>query len=115
MKTIKFLALMAIAMIISISADAKSKVHYTTGNGYEYKTVYNTDRDGRVKEKIVYYMNSNGAWVPLAAYSVFYGEDTNTVTYAEWNSKTRTFTQKAKQQQFDAKQYPVLFVLPSNI
>jgi len=121
----KFFAALFAAVAISVSASAKTvnnataekqnsiSAFYSTGaDGHDYKNVYITDEEGRVTSKVLYVMNADGMWSPMGAYSVFYGDSTNTLTYAAYDSKTHTFTKHAQQTAFDAAEYPVVITMP---
>lgn len=127
MKTIKFFAALIAASVISINANAKNEanianvsteqptsVHYKYNNvgDNNFKTVYSTDELGRVTSKMVFIM-SNDQWVPVGAYSVYYGKDENILTYAAWNKTSKSFNKNATQQHFNAKDFPVLIALPN--
>lgn len=126
MKTIKFLAAMVAAFAISINVYASNKVntvsvkpdqsmsvHYKYNNVGEkkFKTVYSTDEQGRVISKIIL-VKGYDAWEPVGAYTVYYGEEENIVTYAAWNRSSKAFNKNAVQQHFNAKDYPVVIALP---
>ena len=52
------------------------------------KYVYNLDENGRVTNRVSYkFNNKSGKWTPVSVYSVFYGEEENVLTYAEYNSQ----------------------------
>lgn len=78
-----------------------------------YKYVYNLDENGRVANRISYQQNkSNGEWMPVAAYSVYYGQKENVLTYAEYNPDNKVFNNHPKQQVFNATEYPELIRVP---
>lgn len=126
MKTMKFFAAIIAAFVITTSASAntvknsasvsrssqiqKTYIYNKVGEASS-KVVYSTDEQGRVINKIILHMN-NGEWTPVGAYSVYYGDSVNTVTYAGWNSNSRTFTKNPSQQSYDAKDYPVVIAMP---
>ncbi len=127
MKTIKFFAALIAASVISINANAKNEVntanvnteqptsvHYKYNNvgNNNFKTVYSTDELGRVTSKMIFIM-SDDQWVPVGAYSVHYGENENTLTYAGWNKTSKAFNKNATQQHFNAKEFPVVIALPN--
>lgn len=72
-----------------------------------YKTSIVKDEMGRVVNKIIY-KDVDGFWCPLGAYSVYYGEEENVLTYAQWDKSNHRFTLNAQQQHFNNKDYPVL-------
>lgn len=126
MKTINLFAAMIAALIISVNANANNKsdmseirndhttsvMHkYNNVDGKKYKTVYSTDDMGRVTSKMIF-TEGDGTWIPVCAYSVFYGDDENIVTYAAWNKSSKTFNKNAVQQHFNAKEYPVVIAKP---
>lgn len=81
------------------------------GNDLKYE--YKTDSHGRVVSKINYFWNkADQDWTPMCAYSVFFGQDSNVLSYSEWNKVTHTFISNSRQTSYDAKQYPILISLP---
>lgn len=74
-----------------------------------YKTSYIKDEQGRVINKIVYKW-ADDSWRPLGEYSVYYGDEENILTYAQWDRVNHTFTKNPQQQHFDSNEYPVLIV-----
>lgn len=81
----------------------------TEGNKY----VYNMDSKGRVVNRISYKLNKiNGKWLPISAYSVFYGDGENILTYAEYNPISNAFNCNAQQKSFNANDFPELIRVP---
>lgn len=81
----------------------------TEGNKY----VYNMDSKGRVVNRISYKLNKNNdKWSPISAYSVFYGESENILTYAEYNPMSHAFNSNAQQKNFNANDFPELIRVP---
>lgn len=129
MKTIKFLAAMVAAFAFCVNAYANNKVNtvsvkpdqsmsvlykYNNVGEKKYKIVYTTDEHGRVTSKIIL-VNGNDAWVPVSAYSVYYGDDENILTYAAWSNSSKAFNKNAVQQHFSAKDYPVVIAMPKAV
>lgn len=123
MKTIKFIALSMMIMFASTTVNATpSKNKNTTpavavnnvvkNSNKNYMTTYKMDAQGRVVNKVVF-KSVDGQWNPIGAYSVFYGESENIVTYAQWDKDSQTFTRNAVQQHFDSKDYPVVLTSPT--
>lgn len=95
----------------SNTADAPAPAVITTqsqpATSVNYKTSFIKDDEGRIINKIIY-KDVNGSWCPLGAYSVYYGEEENVLTYAQWDKAHHRFTLNAQQQRFNSKDYPVL-------
>ena len=98
-------------MAISPIVENQTAYIYNNVSNKDSKVVFSKDDQGRVTSKVILHMN-NGEWVPVGAYSIFYGETENIVTYAGWDSKTKTFTKSPSQQTFDAAKYPVVMTMP---
>jgi len=98
-------------MAISPIVENQTAYIYNNVSNKDSKVVFSKDDQGRVTSKVILHMN-NGEWVPVGAYSIFYGETENIVTYAGWDSKTKTFTKSPSQQSFDATKYPVVMTMP---
>lgn len=125
MKTMKILVAVVTALSINLSSTAKNNVtaaeshtkrlsqptSKTVVNG-NYKIVYSTDEKGRVVAKIILRKSpiEYNRWVPESAYSVFYGESKNVLTFGKWNG--REFRADAEQVRYDANDYPVLISMP---
>lgn len=78
------------------------------------KYVYRLDEMGRVESRVSYKQSKmSGEWVPVAAYTVFFGEKENVLTYAEYNAENHVFNLHAKQQKFNSKDYPELIKVPN--
>jgi len=101
MKTIKLFAALVAALTITATASAKTSVKFHEDDAHhQYRITCTYDKQGRLQTKVIDYLNANDCWTHKCAYSYFYGEDENTVTYAAWDAKTRTYTRNAKQQKF---------------
>lgn len=121
MKAIKFLAI-AMLMLVSTAMSANTSKNVNTNvsvstskivdnKDVNFKTVYKKDAEGRVVNKVIY-KSADGQWSPVGAYSIYYGEKENVLTYAQWDKKTKTFTLNAQQKHFDSKDYPIVMNAP---
>ena len=91
------------AQVLSIEVSGTDNIKY----------VYNLDENGRVTNRVSYKFNSkNGKWTPVSVYSVFYGEEENVLTYAEYNSQRKLFNSNPQQKRFNANEYPELIRIP---
>ena len=116
-KFITILALMSF-LFTSNSADAKDKKapepvtapksiilkKVYTINKQTYKNTYKYDENGNMINKITF-LKEDGFWKPVSAYSIHYGENENTVTFALWDAQHKTFTLNAKQNKYDNKDF----------
>jgi hypothetical protein len=78
------------------------KVYYQ--NNHTYKNAYKYDENGNMINKITF-IKEEGFWKPVSAYSIYYGENENTVTFALWDVKSKTFTLNAKQNKYSNKEF----------
>ena len=78
------------------------KVYYQ--NNHTYKNAYKYDENGNMINKITF-IKEEGFWKPVSAYSIYYGENENTVTFALWDAQHKTFTLNAKQNKYDNKEF----------
>ena len=111
-KIITLLALMSI-LFTSNSAEAKDKKvpepvtaqksttlkKVYTINKQTYKNAYKYDENGNMVNMITF-LKEDGFWKPISAYSIHYGENENTVTFALWDAQHKTFTLNAKQNKY---------------
>lgn len=112
MKKIMMMAMFAMATCFGMEAKNNSYV-YSTNNEIEWKFEYQYDDENRVTSKIAYVFNVHtGDWTPAFVYTVHYGEEQNTVTFAAWNEKSKAFNHNASQATYDAKDFPVVIASP---
>lgn len=94
---------------VTVTAQKKTIEFVGRDNKYEY----NLDDKGRVSTKVSYAAKDFGrGWTPIAAYSVFYGEEETVLTYAEFNPTTGVFNLNPQQKRYNAKEYPELIRVP---
>lgn len=133
MKTINFIAAVITSVMFTVNANAavnevkdnneskavevsnstnRSMVQITV-DGKMVKYDYILDNEGRVINKVASRWNDDySEWTPVAAYSVVYTEDETVLSYAKYNSFSKTYTTDVKQTRFNAKDYPIVIRVP---
>lgn len=132
MNTVKiFLVMAALTLTVVANAETKSAPKFAFESNADLSSVtkvimakdakdndlkyeYKTDSQGRVVSKVKYFWNkADQNWTPMCAYSVFFGNDSNVLSYSEWNKVSHTFISNGKQAVYDAKKFPVLIAMPN--
>jgi len=131
MKTINFIAAVIASVMVSVNANAESKDNnsvpstveisksnhramvQTTEDGSSFKYDYVLDESGRVLNKISSRWDSDKSeWIPVSAYSVVYTDDETVLSFAKYNSYTKTYSKDAQQMRYNASEYPVVIRVP---
>ena len=133
MRTINFLAAFVASVMITVNANAEDKkadvssvkvvdstskncrsVVTTSDDGMSYKTDYILNEKGLVVNKITSVWNVEAdEWSPMYAYSVVYTPSETVLSYAKYNSLTKTYSLNVKQVRYNASEYPEVIKLPS--
>jgi len=88
-------------------------VRVTNSKNMDHKYEYNLDDQNRVVNRICYSKDDAGNWTPYAAYTATYTNDESVLSYAEYDSVSKTFTKNAEQARYNKADFPVVLVLPS--
>jgi len=96
---------------VTVVATGSQKVIETFGANH-MKYEFNLDNMGRVSTKVSYVMKKKDQWTPIAAYSVFYGEEETVLSYAEYDNVRKTYTRNAKQVRYNAAEFPEIIRVP---
>ena len=98
---------------VEISNSSKRAMVQTSEDGKVYKYEYILDNNGRVVNKIASRWNDdNSEWTPVSAYSVVYTNTETVLSYAKYNSMTKTYSSDVKQTRFNASEYPIVIRVP---
>lgn len=72
--------------------------YYVNGKNESRRFVYSVDAEGRVTDRIMYgWDNEHQTWFPMTLTHAKYGSETNSLTHAVWNAKTKHFENKESQ------------------
>ena len=133
MKTIKVIAAVIASAMFTINANAESKDTneanaakvvevaksanrssvQTMVDGELIKHDYILDNEGRVVNKVASrWSDENSDWVPVSAYSVVYTDKETVLSYAKYNSFTKTYSTDVKQTRYNASEFPIIIRLP---
>ena len=133
MKTINFIAAVITSVMFTVNANAavnevkdnnESKavevsnstnpsMVQTTVDGNLVKFDYILDNEGRVINKVASRWNDDySEWTPVSAYSVVYTEDETVLSYAKYNSATKSYTTDVKQTRYNANEFPIIIRVP---
>ena len=133
MKTIKIIAAAIATFMVTANVNAENKntkanasvqvvkveksncrsVVQTSEDGSSLKFDYILNDKGKVVNKVISTWDSNkDEWTPVSAYSVVYTPSETILSYAKYNTYTKTFSQNIQQVRYNAAEYPELIKLP---
>ncbi len=97
---------------VTVVASANQKTVEVFGKNH-MKYEFNLDNLGRVSTKVSYVKTITNKWIPISAYSVFYGENETILSYAEYDSDRKTYSLNPQQSRYNASEYPEIIPVPN--